>query len=500
MKNRLLLLCLMILVSFWTNAQTNSEAIELIQAKSLEGKQGAQSYVKLKHDVVFKQGNMFLYCDSAFQYPGTNYVEAFGRVRMVQGDTLSMTCNQLQYDGNTKNATARGNVVLIDKQTVLNTEVLQYNRNTSKVYYTQGATIVDKDTRLKSVIGIYDTRTKQFQFKKQVIVENPLKGFKLQSDTLLYSSQTQLATFVGNTKITTKDGTVESDHGSFHTVTNVMYFGGRARVASGVNWIEADRIDYDDMKQIGVASGKVHIWNIKDSIHIYGEKSWYNGARGITYVYGDPMMYQTEGKDTLFLKSDTLYYINDTLLKVKQLKAFHQVRLYRSSLQAVCDSLIYSFSDSLITFYKNPILWNDDTQLTSDTIFIFMSKSKIDRMEMHQNAFMISIDSMRNFNQVKGRNMYAYFVNGDINKILVDGNAESIYHALEGDKKLIGVNRANAGSIQLLFFDKKLKSVTYITNPEAKFIPPQLVTTNDKKLKGFKWEFSKRPKRRQFNL
>jgi lipopolysaccharide export system protein LptA len=482
------------------NAQTNSEAIELVQAKSLEGKQGNQSYVKLKYDVVFKQGNMFLYCDSAFQYPGTNYVEALGRVRMVQGDTLNMTCHQLQYDGNTKNATARGNVVLIDKQTVLNTDVLQYNRITSKVYYTQGATIKDQDTRLKSVIGIYDTRTKQFQFKKQVVVENPMKGFKLVSDTLLYSSQNQLATFVGNTKITTNDGTIESDHGSFHTVTNVMYFGGRARVANGVNWIEADRIDYDDIKQIGVASGKVHIWNMKDSIHIHGQKSWYNGPRGITYVYGDPIMYQTEGQDTLFLKSDTLYYVNDTILKVKQLKAYHHVRLYRSTLQAVCDSLVYSFSDSVITFYKNPILWNDQTQLTSDTVFIFMQKNKIHRMEMHQNAFMISVDSIRNFNQVKGRNMYAYFVNGDIHRILVDGNAESIYHALEGDKKLIGVNRANAGAIQLLFTDKKLKSVTYITNPDAKFIPPHLVTLNDKKLKGFEWEYSKRPKRQQFNL
>src|SRR6187431_3033999 len=95
-------------------AQTEEEKIKLVQAGVLKGQEGKESYVKLKDNVVFQQGDMFLYCDSAFQYAKTNYVEAFGHVRLVQGDTLTLTCSKLEYDGNTKQAKAIGNVILID--------------------------------------------------------------------------------------------------------------------------------------------------------------------------------------------------------------------------------------------------------------------------------------------------------------------------------------------------------------------------------------------------
>ncbi|MBC7450914.1 MAG: hypothetical protein H7259_05450, partial [Cytophagales bacterium] len=138
-------------------AQNSEEKVELIQAGSLQGSEGSEAYVKLKDHVVFKQGDMFLYCDSAFQYANTNYIEAFGRVRLIQGDTLSLVCNKLEYNGNTKQAKAIGNVILIDKQTILKTNELNYDRQNKIISYFSGANITDKDNILKSKIGVYNT-------------------------------------------------------------------------------------------------------------------------------------------------------------------------------------------------------------------------------------------------------------------------------------------------------------------------------------------------------
>ena len=476
-------------------AQTTQEKITLIQAGSLQGREGNEAYVKLKDNVIFKQGDMFLYCDSAFQYAKKNYVEAFGHVRLVQGDTLTLTCSKLEYDGNTKQAKAIGNVILIDKQTILKTTVLNYDRELQNVSYFSGADISDKGNILTSKIGIYNTGSKIFTFKKNVHITNPGQGFLLDADTLQYNSLTRISTFKGETKITTKDGVITSKEGSYNTATAVMYFGGRAQVFSGDNIISGNKIDYDEKTELGIVTGDVKIENKKDSITVLGQLAKYTGKNGYSIVSGNPLMYQVTGKDTLFLKADTLVSINDTVNKVKLLKAFFHVKLFRNDMQGICDSLVYNFYDSSIYLFRNPVLWNGKNQLVADSIWMMQKNGKMDAMHMHVNAFVISKDTIDNYNQIKGRQITAYFKNNHINKILVEGNAESIFHALEAEKKVMGVNKAEAGNIVVLFKDDKLSTITYVNKPDAVFIPPHELKEEDSRLKGFKWRLKDRPTR-----
>jgi len=491
----ILVLISFIIPSIKVKAQDSQEKVELIQAGSLQGSEGAKAYVKLKDNVIFKQGDMFLYCDSAFQYAQTNYIEAFGRVRMTQGDTLSMNCNKLEYDGNTKQAKAIGNVVLVDKQTILKTTELNYDRENKIVSYFAGANISDKDNILKSKIGIYNTATKIFTFKKNVSIINPNKGFSLLADTLEYNTLSRLATFRGETEITTKDGVIKSKEGSYNTSTSIMYFAGKAQVMSGDNMISGNRIDYDEKNEIGFVDGDVKIANKKDSIIVIGQNAQYKGKQGYSIVYGSPLMYQISGVDTLFLKADTLISINDTINKVKLIKAYYNVQIFRKELQGKCDSLVYNFYDSTIYLYRNPVLWNGENQLVADSIWMVQRNGKMHMMHMHVNAFVISQDTLTNFNQIKGRQITAYFHNNHIQKVFVEGNAESIYHALEGEKKLMGVNKAECGSIVVLFKEDKLSTITFVNKPVAKFIPPHEVKPEDIKLKGFKWRKKERPSR-----
>ena len=53
------------------------------------------------------------------------------------------------------------------------------------------------------------------------------------------------------------------------------------------------------------------------------------------------------------------------------MRAYHGCRIFSKDLQAKCDSLSYSFQDSVIRLYKSPVLWSEENQLTSDSMAIF---------------------------------------------------------------------------------------------------------------------------------
>ncbi len=110
------------------------------------------------------------------------------------------------------------------------------------------------------------------------------------------------------------------------------------------------------------------------------------------------------------------------------MKAFHGCRVFSHGLQAKCDSLAYSFQDSVIRLYRAPVLWADENQLTADSMAVFTKNKQTDRLELFSSAFVTSqIDSIR-FNQIKGRSLTGYFKNNELYKIDIKGNGESIYY------------------------------------------------------------------------
>ena len=78
--------------------------------------------VRMKHD------SMYMFCDSALIFEKINSVEAFGNVRMEQGDTLFIYGDYLYYDGMSQLAMLRENVRMINRNTVLTTDSLNYDR------------------------------------------------------------------------------------------------------------------------------------------------------------------------------------------------------------------------------------------------------------------------------------------------------------------------------------------------------------------------------------
>lgn len=203
---------------------------------------------------------------------------------------------------------------------------------------------------------------------------------------------------------------------------------------------------------------------------------------------------------------------NDTL---RFMQAYHGVRYYRSDLQGVCDSLIYSVKDTLATFVGNPVMWNNQYQITGDTIKAIVLKGGIKRAMIHPNAFLtqshdesltvdmdtltererqkIRIDTLH-YDQISGNDLVCFFTDGKIREMDMSGNVQIIYYPEEKDKSMIGLNQMVGNFLKVWFQDQKMEKLLLWPDVVGSLTPIQLVTDDILYLNGFRWMSYLRPK------
>ena len=478
--------------------QKKPTKIELKQANSLEGKKinGVATRI-LKGNVIFEQDGTLMYCDSAYQYTQSNSIEAFGNVRMIQGDSTTLSGNKLIYNGNTKKAKVIGNVVLVDKKMTLKTDILNYDTEKGIGYYTTGAYIVDGENKLKSKKGTYNTNTSFFMFKDSVNLVNP--QYTIDCDTLNYSSNSKIAYFLGPTTIQSDSGSLFAYDGEYNTQTGESTFSKDASIDNKDYTLKGDYLHFNQKDSVGTAKGNVIMTLKMQNIIIYADDGFYNQKTGISKSYGNVLMKYLMGNDTLYIKSDTLIslVLNDEL---QEIFAFYNVRFFKQDMKGLCDSLHYSVIDSSIFFFGAPVLWSSASQLTGENIKITLDSNEIDKMYINKDAFMVSEDSLKNYNQIKGKDMIAHFIKGNLEVLDVIGNGQSLYYALEGDSILVGLNKTICSNMIIRLDSSELQNITFLTDPNANFIPPHKINLPDRKLPGFIWRKREEPIFEEFLL
>jgi len=278
------LVLLFFITSFFAHAQAG-EKIQLVQANSLEGITiKGEELRKIIGNVIFKHEGALLYCDSSYQYEKKNELECFGNVRMVQGDSITLTGKKLKYNGNLKTAVVTENVVLKDKQMTLTTEYLDYDTKTKIAKYVNGGKIVDNENTLTSTKGYYSTSSKKLWFKDSVKVVNEKQKYTLTSDTLEYNTNTKIATFRGPSKVTKENDILLAEHGDYDTEKGQSVFTGRAKVISGKIELEGDKLSYNEKGKYGVAKGNIKMTSLENDVIVYGDLAHYWGTDGIVKV------------------------------------------------------------------------------------------------------------------------------------------------------------------------------------------------------------------------
>lgn len=193
-------------------------------------------------------------------------------------------------------------------------------------------------------------------------------------------------------------------------------------------------------------------------------------------------------------KGVKLVEINEKDSANRYFEAYRNVRIYNDSLQAVCDSMFYSFKDSVFRLYDDPVVWAQKSQITGDTIHLFTKNKKADKVEAFENGFMINQLDSQAYNQIKGTRIDGYFVNGDIDSVRIKGNAECIYYIQDDDSAYTGINQSTSDVMDVYFRNKELFKVVFRSAVTGTLWPIRQKSPTEMRLPDFKWLEDRRPK------
>lgn len=444
--------------------------------------------VILVGNVQLRRDSMYMYCDSAYLFTKRNSVQAFGNVRMEQGDTLFLYGDYADYDGDLNIARVRSNVRLVDKNTVLETDSLNYDRNINLAYYFDGGTLSDEQSTLDSYWGEYDVNTKEAVFTNDVTLHNP--QFIMQSDTLHYNTATNIAKIVGPTQIDNAQNRIRTHLGYYNTNSRQATLLMRSVVSNGSKEITGDSLFYDEKRGVSEAFGNIVYCDTVGRNMLTGEYGYMNELVDSSYVTGRAVVMDYSQGDTLYMSADTIWAVThnlDTDSLYRIVRACHKVRAYRSDIQAVCDSLVFDSRDTCMTMYKDPILWYNNMQLLGEEIKIYMDTASIDWVNIINQTLYAERMGEQEYNQIRGQEMRFLFNEGELSEMQVIGSVEVRYYPLDGDSVMLGLNCTESGRLTTFMKDGEVDKILIPTKADGIFYPLSQVPQEKRYLGNFAW-------------
>jgi lipopolysaccharide assembly outer membrane protein LptD (OstA) len=503
-------------------ADTTGRILNIIKANryNFENKDSLGNFISVAGNVVITQEKTTFTCDSAVLNQKENLFEAFGNIHINDNDSIHTYAKYLKYYGNEKRAVLKRSVRLTDRKAILTTNELEYNTLTKIGTYLNGGKVVNGKTVLTSTEGQYYGETKDVIFKRKVLLVDP--QYRVSTDTLLYNTFTEIATFTTPTTIVSGKRKIKTKEGYYDMKSRKAFFGKRPVIEDTDYTLTADEVAFDDASGFGEAQGNA-VYKSKDTANGYtiiANNLKSNNKTGAILATQKPLMIIKQGADSVYVTADTLYSgkitearksrviprVTDSTnqVKVKNAKtdsstnrffeAYYHVKIFTDSLQSISDSMFYSFEDSTFRLFKDPIVWAQGNQITGDTIYLYTQQKKPSRFSVFENALAINKVNNQFFNQVKGNTINGYFIKGNIDNLKAKGNAESIYYASDEDGGFIGVNRSTSDVIDMYFKERKLQKVVSRNNLKGTITPIRQANHNEMRVKGFLWQEEKRPK------
>ena len=264
-------------------------------------------------NVEFRRGGMFMYCDSAHFYDSPGAIEAYGNVRMQQGDTLFVYADELDYADTTQLAVLYADfgkkVRLINRDVTLTTDIFNYDLGIDLGYYEVGGVLTDPKNRLTSWYGEYSPTTKDALFRDRVELHSLRDNDTLDifSEQMLYNTNTHIAILDTVSTIVSKDGTIHTTDGVYNTDTHQADLYRRSLVvAKNGNTLTGDTLYYDQLTGFGEAFGNIEMVDTAKKVTLLGDYGFYYEDADSARVYGHALAKEYSQADTLYLHGDTI--------------------------------------------------------------------------------------------------------------------------------------------------------------------------------------------------
>jgi len=475
---------------------------------------------------------MFMTCDSAY-FLDNNNIEAYSNIFIRQGDSLTITGKTAHYDGTTKLGVIDGNVVCTEKDMVLTTAFLNFDSKNKTANYQTGGTIVSKENTLTSKHGYYHSPTKTVSFKYDVKLVNP--DYTMLADTLKYVTPTKTVIFLGPTNVLSKKDKLYCERGWYNTQTQLSHLTKKAAIYTGKNIMYADSIHYDKKNESGHAYSNIRMIDTVQKTIISGNRSYSNKKTGIMWVTDQALLTKIMGKDSLFATADSMFAFEKKVKKLKTalvdsinnikkdttltqevklkiqtiilkdstnfkerdssiIRAYHHVKIFKTDVQGVADTMVFSAYDSTLILYHLPVMWHKVNQLSGKLIIVYFSNNKMDKIHIPENTFIISQLDTIHFNQIKGKLLWGYFKDDTLRRIDIIGNAQAVYYLQNDKKKLKGVNLIESSKLTVNEKKGQLDQITFHKKPIAKILPMRDLNVKEIEIKGFSWQDYRKPK------
>ena len=499
-------------------SQEQPKIIEIIQAGGSTQDQfrfpGANILVKKEGvRVHLFHEDALIKSDVSYFYPKENFFRAKGDVVFTQGDTLIMTCDQIEYDGSSKLAKAWGKVVLERPDMNLKTDTLYLDRANSKAFYNSFGTIVDEKRKLTSIRGIYFMNENKYRFISRVKIDDP--EYELKSQQLDYYTESDKAFFYGKTTIVGEEYNIYCEKGAYDTQLQKGNFQENAVIFYDNKEIRGDSLYFENEKNYAAATNNISMIDTLNKSVINGHYGEIFKAKDSAIITRRALAVNIIDRDSLYIHADTLIATGPTEKKI--LRGYYDVRIFKTDLRGRSDSLHLDQSTGLIKLLKlplsrkenqiltasqknkkNPILWFGKSQMSGDKIFLTsdIKTKKLDSLKIIGNSWIIERDSISDtgFNQIKGGVLDGLFKKGELREIDVSKNTEVIYYMYsDEDNKLIGIDKTTCSRLKMVTNENQIEDITFFVSPDGNLFPDKDLPINERKLEGFIWREYERP-------
>jgi lipopolysaccharide export system protein LptA len=447
---------------------------------------------KLIGSVQLKHEDVFMSCDSAYIYSGTHSVDAFSRVKVVQGDTLTLTGDRAHYDGESRVAKVRRNVRLVNRDITLETDSLDYYRAEGVATYRGGGVLTRKDQKLTSGNGRFLLEPEIFYFSDSVVITSP--EYSIFTDSLKYDTRTEISYFYGPTEIINPERYIYCEKGWYDSQKDISYVSDHAYMKEAGRTLSGDSLYYEAEDGFGRARSNVVLYDSARNMTLKGNYGLYYSEHEAAMITDSALMIQVDGPDTMYVHADTLRSLRNPESEGESriLKAYNRVKIYRPDIQVMCDSLVYVEADSAFDFFGEPVLWSEENQLTASRIRVIMADQKLYRMDLTGVALVVSQKDSTSFDQMRGKEMTGYFSDNKLTRIHVNGNGQTIYYAVDQDV-IVGANKTECTNLVIYLKDNRISRVNYMTKPEGIYYPLDKFPAAEARLSDFKWVEQWRP-------
>lgn len=479
------------------------DKVRLIHADFLYKKQDKyQGNPFFSGNVQFEHKGSVLTADEMILYQEENFIKAIGNVKLQNADGSVVTAQEMEYDGNTQKGIARKNVVLTDPKQTIKTETLYYDRIQNTAYFNTGGTISDGLNTMYTKSATYFVSSQMIDFTGSVKIDND--KYTVEGNNIKQNQSTNTAEFFGPTTIINKRNPanrVYTELGSYNMNTNEVWLNKNSTIFYNGKTLQGDKMYYNQNTGFGRGEGNVTLNDPRENRFI-------KGGYGEIYVKKDSAMITQKPYAVKILKEDSMYFsaekilafqkMDTALAKKSYLRAYCKARFFKSNAQARADSLSFDETEGVLHFFREPILWSGEKQVTGKKIEVYSNPQteNIDSVRVIGDAFAISkADSLNmkdEFNQVKSRVMMVYYENNEVKTAQALGNAQAVTYADSQDEKTkevdrIGVTISTCGTIEAFFEERRMQVVSCNIGANAETFPMSKIDKEKRFLSGFNW-------------